>query len=242
MCDPQRNARSRSAGLLALAFASAFSMLGVGCGPTYLQLRRQGQASMASGDFGPARIFLAQAEELSPQRVANLNDLGACSIAMAREKFAADNEPAAMRELDSAIAYYTRVIDIRPANQHAMEGKNAALELKGRFDEALRHAQWAADVVGPSARQFVFLAKELDERGDADGALLRYRQAVAVEPQNPLGHVAFARFLLRHDSEKAAVYHLQNAYRLSPGNTWVVDELAARGALPTLGRTAQITP
>lgn len=242
MCDPQRNARSRFAGRLALVFASAFSMLSVGCGPTYLQLRRHGQESMASGAFGPARHFFVQAEELSPQRVANLSDLGTCCLALARGKFAEDNQAAALRELDNAIAYYTRVIDIRPAHQPALEGKNTALELKGRFDEALRHAEWAAEVVGPSARQFVFLARELDERGDADGALLRYRQAVAVEPQNPVGHVAFARFLLRHDSETAAVYHLQNAYRLSPENTWVVDELAARGALPPLGRTAQGYP
>ena len=144
------------------------------------------------------------------------------------------NRPAALRELDEAIAYYSQALEIYPGHQASMEGMNTALELKGQFDTALRHAEWAAEYVGPSARQYIFLAKELEERGDVDGALLRYRQAVAMEPGNPKAHVAFAKFLLRAKNEPAAIHHLQAAYRLNPLDEWVADQLSARSALPPL--------
>ena len=120
-----------------------------------------------------------------------------------------------------------------PTDETTVDG-NTALELKGQFDTALKHAEWAAEYVGPSARQYIFLAKELEERGDVDGALLRYRQAVAMEPGNPKAHVAFATFLLRAKDEPAAIHHLQAAYRLNPLDEWVVDQLTARSALPPL--------
>ena len=213
-----------------------------GCGPSYNTLRRQGQLSMLEGAHGPARYFFQQAEEIAPRRVANLHDMGACSVMLARQKFEQMNHAAAMRELDAAIAYYSQALDVHPGHQASLEGKNVALELSGQFDEALKHAEWAAEFVGPSARQHIFLAKELEQRGDVDGALLRYRQAVAMEPDSHDAHVAFARFLLRHKNEQAAVHHLQCAYRLDPLDQWVVDELAARSALPPLTQAEDSVP
>ena len=213
-----------------------------GCGPNYRELRRQGQTAMLGGGYAPARYFFQQADTLRPRRVENLHDLGACSVMIARQRFTEMNQAAAMRELDAAIAYYSQALDVHPGHQASIEGKNLALELKGRFDEALEHAEWAAEFVGPSAKQYMFLAEELEERGDVDGALVRYRQAVAVEPRNAGAHVALARFLLRHDNEPAAIGHLQAAYRLDPRDPWVVDQLAARGAVPPLTNDRAQTP
>ena len=212
----------------------AVAVILTGCGPHYPQLRREGQKAMLNKAYGPARYFFEEAEKRSPRRVENLHDLGACSVMVARERFEQMNHAAAMRELDAAIGYYSQAIEVYPGHQASIEGKNVALELKGQFDEALKQAEWAARFVGPSAKQYVFLAEELEERGDVDGALLRYRQAVAVEPDNPAAHVALAKFLLRSKNETAAVYHLQTAYRLDPANDWVVDQLAVRGAVPPL--------
>ena len=147
-----------------------------------------------------------------------------------------------MREVDEAIDYYTRAIDVHPGHQASLEGRNIALRLKGQFDEALHSAEWAARFVGPSALQYVFLARELEQRGDVDGAYLRYRQAVAMEPGNAAAHTAFARFLIKEGNERAAVYHLQIAYRLNPLDEWVTAELIARGALPALAEPPAETP
>lgn len=189
---------------------------------------------MLDGMYGPARYYFEEAEEARPRTLDNLHDLAVCSIMMAKQRFAEMNHAAAMRELDMAIGYFNQALDVYPAHQASLEGKTIALKLKGQFDEALRTAHWAAEFVGPSAQQYVFLARELEERHDLDGALLRYRQAVAVEPRNPGAHREFARFLLRHHKESAGVHHLQIAYRLDPTDRWVMDELVARGALPSL--------
>ncbi|MFQ5589770.1 MAG: tetratricopeptide repeat protein [Phycisphaerae bacterium] len=213
-----------------------------GCAHNYRELRRDGQLAMLGGAYGSACVLFKEAENLKPRDVENLHDLGTCSIMLARERFRQMNEAAAMREVDAAIAYFSEAIDARPDHQASLEGKNIALELKGQFDEALRHAEWAAEFVGPAARQYVFLAKELEERGDNDGAFLRYRQAVAMEPGNAEAHRAFAAFLLRNNNETAAVVHLKTAYKLDPTDKWVLEELAARSAVPPLTSPHQRTP
>lgn len=208
-----------------------------GCSLGYRQLRREGQEVMLGGDYGPARSYFLQARAKKPREVENLHDLGVCSVMLARDRFTRMNHAAAMRELDAAMAYYTEAIDAQPAHQPSLEGQRVALKLKGQFDEALARAEWAAEFIGPSAKQYMLLAAELEERGQLDKAMLRFRQAVALEPQNAEAHKRFAVFLLGHDNEDAGVYHLQQAYRADPTDAWVIDELAKRRALPTL--TAQ---
>ena len=200
-------------------FASIFvvsCLAGCSNGPSYDQLRREGQVAMINGQYGPSRYMLQQAEQKSHRlRVENLHDLGVAHVMVAKEKFSQMNPAAAFRELDLAIEYYARGIEAHPGHQACLEGKNIALELKGQFEEALKHAEWAAEFVGPSARQQIFLASELEERGDFDAALLRYQQAVAMEPRNPAAHVAFAEFLKRHNMDDAAAHHLQLAEQLN---------------------------
>ena len=238
MNDMHRNARCDL--MVVIALALALPVLPLGCAEArYRELRLDGQQMMLAGQYGPAQYSFEQAGTFKPRRLENLHDLGACSVMIARERFAEINPPAAMRELDKAIAYYSQAIEVFPGYQPAIEGKNVALKLKGQFEEALRHAEWAAEFVGPSARQYLFLAKELEERGDVDGALLRYRQAVATEPYKPEAHIAFAQFLFRFNDEESAVYHLQMAYHLDPKNPWVVEQLASHGGLPPLASSVK---
>ena len=237
---PRNDLRER---LLVAAMTLSLAVLLSGCGPNYRSYRMDGQKTMLRGAYGPARIFFLEAERLRPRNLQNLNDLGVCSLMLAREKFKQVNHAAAMRELDDAIAYFTRAIDVYPGHQASLEGKNRALELQGQFEEALKQAEWAARFVGPSAKQQIFLARELEERGDVDGALLRYSQAVAMEPDSAEAHTTFAKLLLRHHNEPAAVQHLQAAYRINPLDRWVVDQLASRSALPSLKpETPEQTP
>jgi tetratricopeptide (TPR) repeat protein len=201
-------------------------MLIAGCGPNYQQLRHEGQDAMLRGEYGPARYLLMNAENTSHRKVETLHDLGVCSVMVAKSKFEERNHAAAFRELDNAVAYYRRAIDERPGHQASLEGLNIALELKGQFEEALKHAQWTVQFVGPSAKQYIFLAEELEQRGDADGALLRYRQAVAMEPENAKPYVAMAKFLRRHNNDAADQY-LAQAQQLDPKDPWVQQQLGA---------------
>ncbi|MCO6436688.1 MAG: tetratricopeptide repeat protein [Phycisphaerae bacterium] len=236
---PGRTGRGVNVGL-ALSIAALVGA-GSGCGPTYRDLRIQGQMAMAEQNYAPARVLLEQADEKNPRQLENLYDLATCSTMIARERAGEMNRPAAMRELDEAIAYYRRALEVQPGNQAVLEGLNSALELRGDREKALEQAEWAARFVGPMARQYLFLARELEERGQMDEALLRYRQAVTIEPRNAEAHRAFARFLLNTGNETAAIYHLQAAYRLDPRNEWVLDQLAARGRVPALTEASTTT-
>ncbi|MCH7871957.1 MAG: hypothetical protein IID33_09690, partial [Planctomycetes bacterium] len=168
-----------------------------GCGGTmrYGELRVEGRRAMLARMHGPARYLFEECNRIKPRQVENLHDMGTCSLMMARDRFERENRAAAVRETDAAIAYFSEALDVHPGHQPSIEGKNIALELKGEFDEALEHAEWAAEFVGPHARQYIFLAREHEERGDVDGALLAYRQAAAMEPKNADAHVALAKFL-----------------------------------------------
>ena len=240
MNEHPRNSGARLLRIIVACCAVAAAL--PGCGPTYRGLRHMGQSAVLRGDFGPARHFFLQAEEKRPRRVENLHDLGVCSAVLARQKFEQMNHAAAFREVDDAIDYYRRSIDVHPGHQASLEGLNVALELKGQFDEALEQAHWAAEFVGPSARQQIFLARELEQRGDVDGARLRYRQGVAMEPRNPEAYVAMAWFCLRHGNESAAVFHFQEAYRLDPGDADVLEQLAIRSAVPQIESTRHRKP
>jgi len=212
--------------LVVAIFCIAAALFG-GCNPNYRQLRHEGQIAMLNGEYGPARYLLLNAEDKAHRRVETLHDLGLCSVMVAKQKFKERNHAAAFRELDNAVAYYRRAINECPGHQASLEGLNIALELKGQFEEALKEAEWAAEFVGPSAKQQMFLADELEQRGDLDGSLLRYRQGVAMEPDNAKAHIAIAQFLMRHDNEAAAFHHLVEANRIDPKNQWVNQQLAA---------------
>ncbi|MCH7705321.1 MAG: hypothetical protein IIB61_09420 [Planctomycetes bacterium] len=228
--------------LLRCVVLAATSCVLIGCHSNYRELRTQGQQMMIDGAYGPARALLMQADEVKRRRVENLYDIGLCGVMLARDLFQQRNAPAAYRELDQALAYFERALDEHPGHQPSLEGRNVAQELKGQFDVALAGAEWAAEFVGPSANQQVFLAQELEERGDLDGAFLRYRQAVAMEPRNDAAHVAFAQFLLRRGKDTEGVYHLQTAYRLNPFNRIAANELIARDAIPTDAPVSPETP
>jgi tetratricopeptide (TPR) repeat protein len=209
---------------LVLAFGSL-----AGCGPSFRELRMAGQEQMISGHYGTARNLFREALEKVPEDAENLYDLGDCSVYLAKERFRQRNEAAAMRYADQAVDYYSRSINAHPGFEPALWGKNMALELKRQFHDALQVAEWAAEFVGPSAQQQLFLAHELEEREDLDAALLRYRQAVAMEPNNAHAQAEMGRFLLRIDRRDQAARHLRAAYRLNPTEPGVREDLLKLG-------------
>lgn len=199
-----------------------------GCEAQYPALRREGQLAMLDGQYGPARYLLLNADNKEHRKVETLHDLGVCSVMVAKQKYRERNQAAALRELDNAVMYYRSAIDDVPGHQASLEGLNIALELKGQFEAALDHAYWTAEFVGPSAKQFIFLGNELEQRGDFDGALLRFRQAVTMEPRNTAAHVAMAKFYIRHKQRDAAEPYLVEANILNPKDPWTREQLAGR--------------
>ena len=210
-----------------------------GCGPDpdFRELRLAGQRQMIVGNYAAARGLFRHAHELTPENASNLCDLGDCCLYFAKDQFARRNVAAAMREVDSAVEYYQRSINAHPGFQPSLLGKNIALELKGQFERAVEVAEWAVEFVGPSARQQLFLAHEMEQRGDMDAARLRYRQAAAMEPDNPTAQAELGMFYRRIDNPELAVKHLTKAYMLDPSQVEVAAALAELGAPPSIHRT-----
>jgi Flp pilus assembly protein TadD len=200
-----------------------------GCGPSYRELRYWGQEAIADQRWGAARQFLTDAQQQVPGDPENLHDLGVCYMFLSRRNFEEGNRTAGMREADRAIDYFSRAIDARPGMRSAIIGKNRALKMKGQFDQALSSAHWAAAYVGPSAEQQVFLARQYEQRGDLDGALLRLRQAVAMEPNNAAPYRELAEFSDRHGKMEDAAIAYRKAYLLDPFQEDVADRLRAMG-------------
>jgi len=223
-----RTTRPRTALVASLVAAISLAFL-VGCGPTFQELRQEGQRSFAECKWGPARNLFYEAHLKAPEHAENLLDLGVCSMMLARRKFESGDHAAGMREVDRAIEYFSRALAVRPGFGPALTGKNRAEELKGQFEEALRTAHWAARYVGPSAEQYIFLAAEYEERGDLDSALLRCRQALAMEPRNPAGHKAIGMLFLRVGNRAWGVEALMESLRLDPTQKDVADKLRSLG-------------
>ncbi len=200
-----------------------------GCGPTYKELRIEGQHQFAQDQYGAAKRLFDEAHFKSPEDPENLHDIAACCVMLAKGHLADRNHAAAQRDLDRAIDFYDRAINAHPGFKPALMGKNRALELKGQTDEALRSAKWAATFVGPSADQYVFLASEYEQRGDLDTALLHYRQALAMEPDNASVHKGLG--MLHHNAGRhdLAVESLHRSLALNPSQHDVVEMLREMG-------------
>lgn len=224
---------------IATIVAACGVLVAAGCTTPFHVHRERGQRMMSEGRYWAALDQFQTAREMVPEHADNLCDLAEVHLALARECQARDNEVAAAREMDKAVLYYKRAIKAYPGYERALEGKNLALELRGRQTEALGTAQWAAKNVGPSAPQQMFLARELAEHGDADQALLAYKQAVAMEPRSDAAHEALALFYIELGRPRDAIPHLQEAYSLNPRRTDIAARLRDMGApLPVPGKPA----
>jgi tetratricopeptide (TPR) repeat protein len=228
----QRWERCWHAGGSVLMLLAIGSLSGCGNELSYGELRQLGQEKMIEQNYGAARLLLLDAREMVPEDPWNLYDLGDCNVYLAKEQFRLRNAPAAMDYVDDAVRCYGRAVNAHPGMQPALWGKNMALELKRQFESALEVAEWAAEFVGPSARGQIFLAHELEERNDPDAALLRYRQAVAMEPANAFAHAELGRFYTRINRRTEAVQQLRAAYNLNPAEPGVVEALRDLGEAP----------
>jgi Flp pilus assembly protein TadD len=215
--------------ILFTMFLAVSLLVLTGCGPSYRELRLEAQNAVVDGEWGAARHLFEMADTKEPGDAENLHDLGVCSMVLARQKFKDGNHAAGMREADRAVAFFTRSMTAAPGFQASVIGRNRALELKGQFEEALRTAHWAANYIGPSAKQQIWLAKEYEERGDMDNALLRYRQAVAMEPDSAEAHKALGMFLVRTGNKQMAIRALNQSLRLDPTQADVAGTLRSLG-------------
>lgn len=234
-CSPRRSSRPQLIARIPMLhsfiiIAATAMFVTTGCGPSFNLYRTRGIELLQQGRFAAAKGLFLEAHAMVPENVENLCDLAHCHMGIGRDYMLREDRRAASREFDWAITYYRRAQQSFPGHQRAIAGLNDALEHRGKYAEALETAEWASKVVGPSIRQQLFLAKEYAERGDADKALLTYKQAVAMEPANPTPYWALGLFYIEIGRLDDGIAKIQQAYRLDPAQTAIADHLRRLGA------------
>lgn len=204
----------------------------VGCGPVVGQINEQGVQEYRSGRYVESIGLFKTALDKDPTRPSTLYYLGRSYTALAEQRFREGDARMARRNLDDAVYYFDRAIAVFPDYDEAIRGKNHALELRGEYDKAMDVVTKSADLLGPSARRKVMIAREQEQRGDLDAALRTYRQAVIQEPLNAWVHAEYGRFYRRLDRRDEAVDQLRRAYKLDPDEPGVVRDLKELGGWP----------
>jgi tetratricopeptide (TPR) repeat protein len=212
---------------LRLCLASSLLLAGLaGCFPHAQEYYEEGLREYRAGNYDAAAGMFKASLDINPEKQEAAYYLARCARRRAEQRFADGFYPGAVRELDQAIQYYDQAIEAYPGYTAAIEEKVAALELKGRYDDALETSIWAKENAGRTVEQIVNVAREYEERGDVDRALIVLRQAIAVEPDNAKGHAELGRFFMRLQRYDDALRALEHAYELDPAEPGVANDLA----------------
>jgi len=207
----------------------------VGCAPDYRELRLKGVEQYRSRQHIESMATLRYVLEIEGDDAEANYYMGLNHRALAARKFREGDVPAACRALDNATMYYSHAIKNWPNYMAAVEAKNEALEVRGKYAEALALAQRVADNNrGEAAQHSVFLGNEYLERGDFDNALRRYKIALANDPNSAEAYAAMGRLYLQVQNLALARDSFRRAYELDPARPGVVEALQQLGTGPEI--------
>lgn len=217
----------------ALLFAGlGFCGACLGSEATFDELVGEGIREYEAGRYAEAVAMFKTATEKDPERPEPAYELGRCYLAMADRQFAENDLAAALRYCDDAVASFDKAIAAFPGYSRAVQGKAEALTLKGKHAAAFEIAHWVAAQSGFRAKKLILKGRQYLDAGDLDNALLAYKQAVAVEPENARAQAELGLFYMRLNNTAEAVRRLRRAYELEPGAPGVFAALMKLGAAP----------
>lgn len=205
-----------------------------GCGKpraSFDEILKEGQDDYESGDYAGALGIFKHAAEVDRERPEPSYYSGLCHMKMADRHFRNDNLPAALRCCDAAINSFDSAIGAFPGYSLAVQGKADALRLKGKQSAALQIANWAATQSGPQAKMLILKGRQYGQAGDMDRALLSFKQATTVEPDNAAAQAELGLFYMRIGNDAEAIQALRKANELDPGAPGVIAALVKLGAM-----------
>jgi len=203
--------------IAALILASTI-ILTTGCAQDINQLRTQGIDQFRDRQYVQSMASLRHVLELYSNDARANHYMGLNYRAMAVQKFRQDNLPAACRELDTAIIYFTRAIKTWPNYMEAVACKNEALEARGKYQAALELAEKVAQSNRGISEHYVYLGNEYRERGDYDNAIKSYKIALASNPNSANAYVSIGKLFLKINDKASALEAFRKAYQLNPND------------------------
>jgi tetratricopeptide (TPR) repeat protein len=119
---------------------------------------------------------------------------------------------------EEAVAYYRKVMRIKPGRIESHVNLASALSALGRTDEAITEYRAALEIDPDHAGAHRGLGDELGKQGDGEGAIAHYRAALETSPDDArvLSNLALA--LARSGNEDEAVLTYRRALAIEPDN------------------------
>jgi tetratricopeptide (TPR) repeat protein len=192
-----RNARRCIRLLIGISPACFALLAGTGCTPDVSDLRSEGVSQFRSRQYIESMATMREVLEQAPNDAQANYYMGLNYRTVAARKFAEGDVVAARRELDTAVVYFTQAIKTWPNYMAAVSAKTEALQLRGKYDEAVATAETVASNNRGIAEHYVFLGNEYRDRGDYDNALRAYKLALASKSDHAAAYEAMSKLYER---------------------------------------------
>lgn len=223
---------------IALAVLSAGGVLAlVGCTPDVKDMRAEGIDQYRCKQHVESMATFRHVLELSPNDAQSNYYMGLNYRASAERKYRDGDVTAARRELDTAIIYFTQAVKSWPNYMAAVTAKTEALELRGKYDEALNVAEYVASNNRGAADHYVYLGNEYRDRGDFDNALRAYKLALSTNPNCSKAYAGMGKLYLRIGDRALASDSFRRAHEINPGEPVLSDEPLPVDETRTVGHT-----
>jgi tetratricopeptide (TPR) repeat protein len=118
-------------------------------------------------------------------------------------------------KVEEALVLYERAVEADPDNVLAHTNLGSAYRSLGRFDDAERHYRIALQA-GPDKTALYNLANLLQAREEYSQAIDRYREALAIDANDPRIHNNLGNALFSSGDLDAAEQHFRAATRIAP--------------------------
>jgi adenylate cyclase len=188
--------------------------------------------------FGPARLCWEKALALDPSSAPLNAMLGFMHFADARFGWWDDHETA----LSKTRAYADQALELDPKNADAYTTSSLELMMKGRYDEAVKHAKRAVQLAPGSADAATFACFVLASSGYPEEALAQIERAMNLSPNFPayyLGHLGNAYRLTGKIEEAITAFKAYDARNPGSGLTDLVIAYQENGQPDEAKRTAE---
>jgi tetratricopeptide (TPR) repeat protein len=237
VCMHRYQTSNRSVVLALICAAGLFSL--VGCTPDVKDMRADGVEQYRAKQHVESMATFRHVLELSPNDAQSNYYMGLNYRASAERKYRDGDVTAACRELDTSVIYFGQAVKSWPNYMAAVAAKTEALELRGKYDEALNVAEYVASNNRGTADHYVYLANEYRDRGDFDNALRAYKLALSTNPNCSKAYAGMGKLYLRIGDRSLASDSFRRANEINPNEPVLTDEPMPVEQTRTVGHTAK---
>lgn len=203
-----------------------------GCSQDFEEIRAAGIQQYRNHQYVESMATLRYALSIEHSDAQTNYYMGLNYRALAERKFREGDIPAAQRELDTALIYFTQAVKSWPNYLAAVEAKTEALEARGKYIKALDTADAVAyNNRGGAADHYIFAGDRYRDMGDYDSALRNYKLALAAHPNSAKAYASLGRLYAIVGDRAKAMDAYARANQLNPHDREVIDQLARLGAV-----------